>query len=247
MKVKQLSHHPDDIQNSQSELEIIEYPYPTDDTHPNLPMEILPDNTIQKLAPLSCVKSKGDSNQILKCNNLDITLNDEFSEDDPSMKNSFRTESKGLFTKRQNSVSMLNASFTQQETQIISEQKIKGRLQLQPKMIQKIKMAPLLSKTNSNTHKINLKLWKDQKNMSQEGKGHQYYCIYCEEIYKELCKKNYYDRHIPIQDKQCIYCKQKINLKSLEKYKLNNKLYSSLSGMNYIVMDNNNKNNKQSK
>ena len=46
--------------------------------------------------------------------------------------------------------------------------------------------------------------------------GSSYYCIYCEEIYKNCINNNY-----PLTEKHCIYCGKMISLENLEKYKMN--------------------------
>lgn len=222
-------------QKSQSELEIIDYPYTIENTQPNFPMQILLDQSFQKIVPSTNTKSRINNTQILKCNNLDNTLNDEFSEETPSMKNTFRTESNGLPTKRQNNDSMINNSFTQQETETIIKQQIKGKLE--PKKINRIKVNYIMKARNTN-YRANKKLQNHHKTISLEEKDNQPYCIYCEETYKEICNNNY-----PLPDKQCIYCLKKINKQSLEQYRINNKLLFSFHRISSISMTINIKNN----
>lgn len=67
------------------------------------------------------------------------------------------------------------------------------------------------TKEEKNIH--NNSEYHNKVNMSLNS-GSSYYCIYCEEIYKNCINNNY-----PLTEKQCIYCGKLISLENLEKFK----------------------------
>ena len=74
-------------------------------------------------------------------------------------------------------------------------------------------MSDVFERFTANKEEKSNSVYHNKVNISLNS-GNSYYCIYCEEIYKNCINNNY-----PLTEKQCIYCGKMISLENLEKYK----------------------------